>query len=52
MKWIIWFINNFIKKYRGAYAIVKRAVNRQTGEKVAIKIINKQVLEDEDESQL
>jgi serine/threonine protein kinase len=34
---------------RGSFAIVKGAVNRKTGEKVAIKIIEKRNLGEEDQ---
>lgn len=35
---------------RGSFAIVKGGVNKKTGEKVAIKIIDRQSLEEEDEA--
>ncbi|CDW88495.1 protein kinase domain containing protein [Stylonychia lemnae] len=34
---------------RGSFAIVRSAINKKTGEKVAIKIIDRQSLEEEDE---
>lgn len=34
---------------RGSFAIVKSGVNKKTGERVAIKIIDRQSLEEEDE---
>lgn len=37
---------------RGAYAIVKKALHRETGARYAIKIIDKKNLEEEDESSL
>jgi hypothetical protein len=35
--------------FRGSFAVVKGAVNKKTGQKVAIKIIERTSLEEEDE---
>jgi hypothetical protein len=34
--------------FRGKFSVVKRAVNRKTGEEVAVKIINKRIVECEE----
>jgi hypothetical protein len=44
------FIVNYF--FSGAYSIVKKIVDRKTGKKYAVKIINKYDLSDDDELSL